>query len=107
MHPQVFDLRSLAMGDAYDFTQWGPVSHGDVMLVSDGVAVMYRAWPVMVSGSSTVFHSVSRGSTWSDMLAELRYGDAHCLAAGLELAVLPVDVLAARAVDAELVVGAA
>jgi hypothetical protein len=107
MHPQVFDLRSLAMGDAYDFTQWGPVSHGDVMLVSDGVAVMYRAWPVMVSGSSTVFHSVASCSTWNDMLAELRYRDAHCLAAGLELAVLPVAELAARAVDAELLGGAA
>jgi hypothetical protein len=100
---RIFDLRDLDMGDAYDYTQCGPVRHGDVLLVTDGVAIMYRAWPVMVTGISDVFHSVSSGSTWQDMLAKLSYEHAHCLAGGLELAELPVAELAARAVDAELV----
>lgn len=117
MHPQIINLQSLAMGQAYDFTQYGPVHHGDVLLVSDGVAVLDRAWPVMVSGRSDVFHRLADGVTWAEYLADLaadRSADlAADLAAGLELAALPADVLAARAVDfadladADLVGGAA
>jgi hypothetical protein len=115
MHPQVIDLQSLAMGQAYDFTQYGPVHHGDVLLVSDGVAVLDRAWPVMVSGRSDVFHRLADGVTWAEYLADLATDKAARLAAGLELADLPADVLAARAVDfaelpdadADLVGGAA
>jgi len=99
MHPQVIDLQSLAMDQAYDFTQYGPVHHGDVLLVSDGVAVLDRAWPVMVSGRSDVFHRLADGVTWAEYLAELATDKAARLAAGLELAELPADVLAARAVD--------
>jgi hypothetical protein len=91
-------MRSLAMGQAYDFTQYGPVHHGDVLLVSDGVAVLDRAWPVMVSGRSDVFHRLADGATWSEYLAELSADKAARLAAGLELAALPADQLAARAV---------
>lgn len=100
MHPQVINLQSLAMGQAYDFTQYGPVHHGDVLLVSDGVAVLDRAWPVMVSGHSDVFHCLADGVTWAEYLAADKAADkAARLAAGLELAELPADVLAARAVD--------
>jgi len=99
MQPKIIDLQGLAMGEAYDFTQYGPVHHGDVLLVSDGVAVLDRAWPVMVSGRSDVFHRLADGVTWADYLAELATDKAARLAAGLELAELPADVLAARAVD--------
>jgi hypothetical protein len=113
MQPKIIDMQALDMGQAYDFTQYGPVHHGDVLLVSDGVAVLDRAWPVMVSGRSDVFHRLADGITWAAALAELAADEAARLAAGLELAELPADVLAARAVDfadlaePELVGGAA
>ena len=108
MQTKIIDLRSLAMGEAYDFTQYGPVHHGDVLLVSDGVAVLDRAWPVMVSGRSDVFHRLADGATWAEYLAELATDKAARLAAGLELAALPADALAARAADlAELPPGPA
>ena len=98
MSPQIVNLQHLAMSQAYDFTQYGPVHHGDVLLVSDGVAVLDRAWPVMVSGTSDTFHRLADGATWSEYLAELPADKAARLAAGLELAALPADQLAARAV---------
>lgn len=52
MQPKIIDLRDLDMGRAYDFTQGDQVQHGDVLLVSDGVAIMDRAWPVMVAGAA-------------------------------------------------------
>lgn len=97
----VIDLRSLDMGEAYDFTQYGNVSNGDVLLTVDGVAILYLAWPTMVDGHSEVFHRLADGSTWADVIAELetegRKDEAAALAKGLELARLPE--LEAKAVD--------
>jgi len=108
MKTRIIDLRALAMGEAYDFTQYGPVHHGDVLLVGDGVAVLDRAWPVMVSGRSDVFHRLADGATWPEYLAELATDKAARLAAGLKLATLPADALDARAVDfADLLAGGA
>ena len=99
MQPKIIDLQSLSLREAYDFTQYGPVHHGDVLLVSDGVAVLDRAWPIMVAGRSDVFHYLVDGATWAEYLTDLAADKAARLAAGLELAELPADVLAARAVD--------
>lgn len=95
MQPKIIDLRDLDMGRAYDFTQGDQVQHGDVLLVSDGVAIMDRAWPVMVAGRSDVFHTLVEGVIWADYVATLPADKAARLAAGLELA------------DAALVGGAA
>lgn len=100
MQPKIIDLQSLAMGQAYDFTQYGPVRHGDVVLVADGVAVMFQAWPVMVAGASDVFHRLTDGATWHGLAAECRRpGEAEQLLAGVALAARPLADLAARAVD--------
>jgi hypothetical protein len=101
-HPTgVIDLRSLDMGEAYDWTQYGPAKHGDVLLTVDGVAILYLAWPTMVDGHSEVFHRLADSSTWADVIAELeeegRKDEAAALAKGLDLARLPE--LEAKAVD--------
>jgi len=97
--PKVINLQLVDMGQAYDFTQCGPVDHGDVLLVADGVAVLDRAWPVMVAGESEVFHHLADGVTWSDYLTHLDPGKADRLAAGVALATLPVADLVAQSVD--------
>ena len=97
----VIDLRALDMGEAYDFTQYGNVSNGDVLLTVDGTAILYLAWPTMINGTSEVFHRLADGSTWADVIAELeeegRKDEAAKLARGLELARLPE--LESKAVD--------
>ena len=97
----VIDLRALDMGEAYDFTQYGNVSNGDVLLTVDGVAILYLAWPTMINGTSEVFHRLADGSTWADVIAELktegRKEQAAELARGLDLARLPE--LESKAVD--------
>jgi hypothetical protein len=99
----VIDLRSLDMGEAYDFTQYGNVSNGDVLLTVDGVAILYLAWPTMIDGHSEVFHRLADSSTWSDVIAELetegRKDEAAELARGLDLARLPAAELESKAVD--------
>ena len=96
MSPRIFDLRALDMAAAYDWTQCGPVGHGDVILARDGLAVMVQAWPVMVSGTSDVFHRLADGVTWSEYLgAELPDDKAERLAAGVVQARRPlVDLVA-------------
>lgn len=55
----IHNLLSLSMNEAYDYTQYSDaVKDGDTLIVSDGVAVMNEAWPVMLTGESTVFHAV-------------------------------------------------
>lgn len=56
--PKIHDLRDMDMGSAYDATQCrDEIKSGDFLLVEDGVAVLDRAWPVMIVGDSEVFHS--------------------------------------------------
>ena len=103
METKIIDLRSLAMSEAYDFTQYGPVRHGDVLLVGDGVAVLYLAWPCMVSGASDVFHRLADGSDWDqvavDLVDEGRADVAARLRSGVDLARRPFADLVAAAVD--------
>lgn len=64
----VIDLRDMSMGDAYDETQTrDDIHHGDVLLVRDGVAILDRAWPIMFSGVSEVFHMLAPGKNWIDV----------------------------------------
>lgn len=61
------DLTSYSMGEAYDFTQYSDtVKDGDVLLVLDGIAIMFKAWPVMVTGDSEVFHSLDTSDKPAD-----------------------------------------
>ena len=66
----VHDLTSYSMEEAYDFTQYSDtVKDGDVLIVPDGFAIMYKAWPTMALGDSSVFHTVEPtlgdiGTTW-------------------------------------------
>jgi hypothetical protein len=104
MEIKIFDLRSVDMATAYDLTQsTAAIRHGDVLLVSDGVAVLYLAWPCMVAGASDVFHRLADGSTWdavaSDLAAEGRDAEAASLRAGVDLAARPVSDLVAASVD--------
>lgn len=65
---QVIDLRHLSMGDAYDETQINDdIHHGDVLLVQDGIAILDRAWPIMFSGTSKVFHMLAPEKNWVDV----------------------------------------
>jgi hypothetical protein len=97
MSPKIFDLRALDMGSAYDWTQCGPVGHGDVILARDGVAVMCQAWPVMVVGSSAVFHRLAPGQAWDNLAMDLLPGERAALADGVLAACRPLDELAALA----------
>jgi hypothetical protein len=57
---QVHDLKSLSMSDAYDCTQCcDEIKDGDILIVQDGAAVLVEAWPMMVSGESSIFHKPS------------------------------------------------
>ena len=95
MNPKIFDLRALDMSAAYGYSQWGPVRHGDVMVVADGVAVLCQAWPTMVAGTSTVFHQLADGVTWESVAQGLeRPGMAARLLAGVAAAGRPAAELA-------------
>lgn len=100
MTPKIFDLRDLDMGAAYDITQTcDDIRHGDVLLVADGVAVLDRAWPVMVAGASDVFHSLADGVTWADVALDMGAADkAARLLAGVTAAQRPVAALVAASV---------
>jgi hypothetical protein len=98
MQTKIFDLRDLDMVSAYDWSQYGPVKHGDVMLVADGVAVMCEAWPCMVAGDSDVFHRPADGVTWERFALDCpRPGMADRLLAGVAVARRPVADLVAVA----------
>jgi hypothetical protein len=65
---QVHDLTSLTMGEAYDETQTNPfIEDGDILIVTDGLAVMVKAWPTMVDGHSDMFHRLTDGYTFDDV----------------------------------------
>jgi hypothetical protein len=96
MEAKIFDLRALSMSDAYGYSQWGPVRHGDVMVVADGVAVLCQAWPIMVVGTSTVFHQLASSfTTWEGIAQGLeRPGMSARLLAGVAAAGRPAAELA-------------
>lgn len=65
---QTIDLRHLSMEEAYDATQMrDDIRHGDVLLVQDGIAILDRAWPIMFSGTSKVFHMLAPEKNWVDV----------------------------------------
>jgi len=103
METKIFDLRALNMSDAYGYSQWGPVQHGDVMMVADGVAVLCEAWPVMVAGTSTVFHQLADGFTWERFALDCpRPGMSARLLAGIAAAARPPAELAELAEPVDL-----
>lgn len=54
----IHNLLDMSMEAAYDETQTNDgIKSGDFLLVEDGIAMMDRAWPVMISGTSGVFHA--------------------------------------------------
>ena len=72
----IHNLLDMSMSEAYDFTQYSDiVKDGDVLLVQDGVAIMFKAWPTMANGHSEVFHNVEPtegevGVTWMKFTLE-------------------------------------
>ena len=96
----IFDLRSLDMPSAYDRAQSETIRHGDVLLVADGVAVLVDAWPVMVAGTSDVFHRLADGVTWETFALDYRHpGMAARLLDGVATAQRPLVSLVARALN--------
>ena len=70
---QTIDLRHLSMSEAYDETQTNEnIGHGAVLLVQDGIAILDRAWPIMFSGTSEVFHMLAPETNWSDIELDQR-----------------------------------
>jgi hypothetical protein len=64
--PRVHDLSELDDEEAYDETQTNDtIKDGDVIIVKHGVAVMYRAWPVLVAGHAEEFHRLNPGTSWA------------------------------------------
>ena len=62
--PKVHDLAHLSHGEAYDRTQTDEnIKDGDVLKVNGGVAVLNKAWPVMVHGKSESLHEFKPGHT--------------------------------------------
>lgn len=54
----IHNLLNMSMDMAYAETQTNDsIKSGDFLLVEDGIAMMDRAWPVMISGTSGVFHA--------------------------------------------------
>lgn len=88
--PTTHDLRNLTMREAYDATQMrDDIKHGDVLIVTDGVAILDRAWPLMYRGTSKVFHMLADGANWHDVLLDQRTAEKRdAFEAGLELAAL-------------------
>ena len=82
------DLRDLSMREAYDATQVrDDIKHGDVLLVADGIAVLDRAWPIMVQGTSEVFHMLADGVVWEEVYMAQRTPEmAATMRAGVEAA---------------------
>ena len=55
---RIHDLTHLSHEDVYDETQTNDdIKDGDFILVAGGVAVLQKAWPVMVEGTSKDLHS--------------------------------------------------
>lgn len=57
----VHDLRGMSGEEAYDVTQTSDsIKDGDILIVDGGVAVMYKAWPTMISGKLEGFHEFNK-----------------------------------------------
>lgn len=55
--PIIHNLLDMSMEAAYDETQTNSnIKSGDFLLVEDGIAMLDGAYPVMLSGTSGVFH---------------------------------------------------
>ena len=63
----VHNLKGMDSEEAYDTTQTGDIKDGDVLLVDGGVAIMYKAWPCMVSGDFPGFHKFNDESSVPEM----------------------------------------
>ncbi len=54
---RVHNLKGLDPEEAYDATQTNDdINEGDLLLVDGGIALMYKAWPVMIYGEFPEFH---------------------------------------------------
>jgi hypothetical protein len=77
---KVHDLRGMDHGDVYDQTQTDDnISDGDVIIADNATAVMCKAWPVLVSGRSDVFHTLKPGRSFTDY-ENGRYEESEMLA---------------------------
>ena len=99
METRIINMKKLSMGEAYDFTQYSGVKNGDILIVKDGIAIMYRAWPVMIIGESDVFHMVESDSTFQDIIDSTKPESQAALQAALKLTNLPIDQLESSAID--------
>jgi hypothetical protein len=66
--PKVHDVRHMHDGEVYDHSQSDEISDGDVLHMAGGrSAIMFRAWPTMVTGYSGQLHRLADGAHWDDM----------------------------------------
>jgi len=68
---QVHDLSSYSDGEIYDITQTNHfIEDGDVIIANTCFALMFKAWPVVITGESSVFHRLTDGYTYDEVFAD-------------------------------------
>jgi hypothetical protein len=66
-YAKVHDLRGMDHKDVYDQTQTDDsITDGDVIIADGATAVMCKAFPVLISGTSNEFHSLKPGISFAD-----------------------------------------
>lgn len=67
-HPQVrVHILDMDSRRAYDETQTNDeILHGDVVVASDAVAVLFHAWPVTIAGPHGEFHTCNADGILAD-----------------------------------------
>jgi hypothetical protein len=64
----VHDFTNMSPREMYDETQTNDnVKDGDVLVGADGVGILVKAWPVVVSGNIPGFHQLKTDSSWSNI----------------------------------------
>ena len=70
---------------AYDWTQGAiECQDGDLIVCGETVALMVGAWPTAVRGTVGAFHTLSRGSSWTQ-IEDGKYANAARVAHTLSL----------------------
>lgn len=93
---QVHDLSDYNDGEVYDISQTNHfIEDGDIIIANNCFAIMFEAWPVVVTGESVILHRLIDGLTFDDVFAN--EGKDYRAQAN-EILTNP-DALIARAVD--------
>jgi hypothetical protein len=93
---QVHKLFEYNDGEIYDITQTNHfIKDGDIIIANTCFVLMFKAWPVVITGESSEFHRLTEGHTFEEVFAD-EYKDY--LPQVIEIKTNP-DALLDRAVD--------